>query len=114
MEEEERQRQKIQRLQLNMDQMREVVRREAEDQAGHKGRRLASGEGAGEHVHRERGGDKRSDQQNVVTENQVVRDYVHGPERHRLKEKVIGVGKRQGAGEKIPALKTRPVSSHPG
>jgi hypothetical protein len=58
MEEEERQRQKIHRLQLNVEQMREVIRREAEDQACDKGRRLTSGEGAGEHVHREGGGDE--------------------------------------------------------
>src|SRR5207344_2162589 len=72
MEEKKGERKKVERLELNVDEMREMVRREAEDQAGDIRRALAAGQSAGEHVHRKRREDERNKQQQGVTEDEVV------------------------------------------
>ncbi len=89
MKKQERERQKVQRLELQMDQMGKAVRSEPPAQTGEIRAALSGDHGAHEQVHRHRAGHERHNQQHVVADDDVVRDRVQRREQHALEEQVI-------------------------
>ena len=99
MQPQERQRHEVQRLELDVPEMREMVGGESEDQPRNVRRTLAAGQFPGQHVHRQGRGHERTEEQHVVAEDQIAGDGVDGPERHSLRQQVVGVGQRARGGK---------------
>ena len=89
-------REKVQRLQLQVNEVREAVRAESPREPGEIRPRFRAGDRAHEHMHRQRAGDERGDEQDVVAEHHVVRDGVERRKQDALQQQVIGVRQRPG------------------
>ncbi len=94
MQEQKGQRQEVQRLQLNVAEMGEVVGRKPEDEPRNVRAALAAGHRPRQQVHGQCGSGQRTNQQQVVAEHQIAGQGMDGPERQRLQQQVIRVRER--------------------
>ncbi len=91
----ERERHPLNREHLDVRELRDPVGREGEEQAGEKGSRRASRELADQQVGAEAAQHERREEHQVVAEDDVPGQCVHGGDLQHLREEVLRVGERE-------------------
>ena len=104
------QRHRVGRLQLQVAEVREVVRPEAPDRAADQRGPRRAGHRAHERVHRQRRGQQRQHQDHVVGEHGVAGQGVERPREHGDDEEVIRVG--QGLSRRMEDRRVEHAAGH--